>query len=131
VDPMIAGWPEMRRRWWLWLTMGLSGGLAAALWLHTVYPAINNLSANPKTQTAVDAQSRISALEKSLNDTTQSYRMRLSGYAMLGLADEFQNNANLKNATVYLLVTPQPGPPSFISTYIRDILKSSLPNIML
>lgn len=25
---MIAGWPEMRRRWWLWVTLGLSLGVA-------------------------------------------------------------------------------------------------------
>jgi hypothetical protein len=29
---MIAGWAPLKKRWWLWLALGLSGGLAAALW---------------------------------------------------------------------------------------------------
>jgi hypothetical protein len=28
----IAGWGPLRRRWWLWLALGLSGGVAATLW---------------------------------------------------------------------------------------------------
>jgi hypothetical protein len=29
----IAGWGPLRRRWWLWLALGLSGGVAATLWI--------------------------------------------------------------------------------------------------
>src|SRR5258708_27069405 len=30
---MIAGWQPMRKRWWLWLALGLSGGFSTALWV--------------------------------------------------------------------------------------------------
>jgi len=33
-----GGWSTLRKRWWLWFGMGLSGGLAAALWAITLYP---------------------------------------------------------------------------------------------
>jgi hypothetical protein len=29
---MIAGWEPLRKRWWLWLALGLSAGVAATLW---------------------------------------------------------------------------------------------------
>jgi hypothetical protein len=35
---MTADWETTRRRWWLWLLLGVSGGLAGALWLISAYP---------------------------------------------------------------------------------------------
>jgi septal ring factor EnvC (AmiA/AmiB activator) len=30
---LLAGWGPLRQLWWLWLSLGLSGGLSIALWL--------------------------------------------------------------------------------------------------
>jgi hypothetical protein len=30
---MVAGWQPLQRRWWLWLALGLSGGVMATLWV--------------------------------------------------------------------------------------------------
>ena len=37
---MIAGWEPLKQRWWLWLGMGLSGGLALALTITPDLPKI-------------------------------------------------------------------------------------------
>lgn len=35
---MIGGWVPLRRRWWLWLFLGLSLGVAASLWTISLLP---------------------------------------------------------------------------------------------
>src|SRR5207249_516371 len=44
LQDMIAGWPALRQRWWLWLGMGLSGGLALVSWL---LPPLETSAATP------------------------------------------------------------------------------------
>jgi hypothetical protein len=46
---LTAGWPTTRQRWWLWLGLGMSGGLAASLWVITTYPA-DGPDAGPATK---------------------------------------------------------------------------------
>jgi hypothetical protein len=36
--PRAIGGAWHKSRWWFWLTMGLSGGIAASLWLVTAFP---------------------------------------------------------------------------------------------
>jgi hypothetical protein len=33
IRKMLSGWKPLRQLWWLWLSLGMSGGLGTALWL--------------------------------------------------------------------------------------------------
>jgi hypothetical protein len=39
IKSVLPGWSELRHRWWLWLVLGLSGGVAISLW---VAPSFNS-----------------------------------------------------------------------------------------
>jgi hypothetical protein len=48
---LLVGWRPLRQLWWLWLSLGLSGGLGTALWLlspaeiHAIIPDIEKATA--------------------------------------------------------------------------------------
>jgi hypothetical protein len=56
---MIAGWQPLRRRWWLWLALGLSGGLTISLWMMPYFEiqsaAIGQITSDYSLAKAVEA----------------------------------------------------------------------------
>jgi hypothetical protein len=64
---LLAGWNPLRQLWWMWLCLGLSGGLGGALWLIPQPPGIvperAKDAADAGTRQSAEAQTRISSLE--------------------------------------------------------------------
>lgn len=52
----IAGWQPLQRRWWLWLALGLSGGIAITLWVAPL------LEQQPSSQSSSNEAVRIDVI---------------------------------------------------------------------
>jgi hypothetical protein len=54
---IVAGWQPLRQRWWLWLALGLSGGIAASLWMVPTLPTLiaeQSVPSAPPLETSSD-----------------------------------------------------------------------------
>ncbi|SHL95864.1 hypothetical protein SAMN05444159_7295 [Bradyrhizobium lablabi] len=92
---MIAGWQPLQRRWWLWLALGLSGGLSAALWVMPspeiiralppqVAPPLAAEPQPPRRYTAYEKEQRLRAIDEIYNVfATQISPAFAEGHTML------------------------------------------------
>src|ERR1700733_14123878 len=76
---MIAGWGPLQRRWWLWLALGLSGGIAISLWAVSFSPSRGGGDELPKATASLERQ--ITQLQAALENVTRQRddALRLTG----------------------------------------------------
>jgi hypothetical protein len=74
---LLSGWQPLRQLWWIWLCLGLSGGLGGALWLLSIpQPAVSTLSLDALTKAAAEAKAQQAADDqKQISDAQDAARM--------------------------------------------------------
>jgi hypothetical protein len=92
---VLAGWAPLRQIWWLWLSLGLSGGLGIALWLlasEQMETAPIRTDLDSAKQQVSSLQSQLEAKTRILDAAEHKLRDTPSGFPPIDVLTGQQNN---------------------------------------
>ena len=90
---LLSGWRPLRQLWWVWLCLGLSGGLGGALWLSPALSvpspaALTKAAAEAKAQQFAEDQKQLFGLQ---TDARARYKRKRSGQERISGCTEASN----------------------------------------